>query len=124
MEYRIKRLEEGSQVKAIVKLKNNTVQREVVAEPEDNIDQMEVLEGSRQASLEDGAELWSKLGYERLKLNIDSALFDEDERYSFGGVVRDHKGWVVAWDCRTVDWASYIPKNVKAPMTLKNCYHG
>uniref|UniRef100_A0A803Q4Q6 RNase H type-1 domain-containing protein n=1 Tax=Cannabis sativa TaxID=3483 RepID=A0A803Q4Q6_CANSA len=43
-----------------------------------------------------GVELWFKLGYEKLKVNIDVALFDEEGMHSFGGVVRDHKGRVMA----------------------------
>uniref|UniRef100_A0A803NGW7 RNase H type-1 domain-containing protein n=1 Tax=Cannabis sativa TaxID=3483 RepID=A0A803NGW7_CANSA len=46
--------------------------------------------------LSNGAELWSKSCYEKLKVNIDVALLDEEKRHGFSGIVQDHKGRVVA----------------------------
>uniref|UniRef100_A0A803PT91 RNase H type-1 domain-containing protein n=1 Tax=Cannabis sativa TaxID=3483 RepID=A0A803PT91_CANSA len=41
---------------------------------------------------DDGAERWSKPDMNKIKLNVDAALFERDEQYGFGIVAQDHFG--------------------------------
>uniref|UniRef100_A0A803PVI4 RNase H type-1 domain-containing protein n=1 Tax=Cannabis sativa TaxID=3483 RepID=A0A803PVI4_CANSA len=43
----------------------------------------------------DGAELWVKHAINIIRLNVDAALFQEDQSYGFGIVARDASGKVL-----------------------------
>ena len=44
---------------------------------------------------EDGVEQWHKPEHNNVKINIDAALFEEPNRYSYAFVIRDHCGSLV-----------------------------
>uniref|UniRef100_A0A803NFI8 RNase H type-1 domain-containing protein n=1 Tax=Cannabis sativa TaxID=3483 RepID=A0A803NFI8_CANSA len=42
-----------------------------------------------------GSEHWSKLAFNKVKVNVDGAIFASERWFSFGSVARDHKGRVI-----------------------------
>uniref|UniRef100_A0A803PQF0 Uncharacterized protein n=1 Tax=Cannabis sativa TaxID=3483 RepID=A0A803PQF0_CANSA len=55
--------------------------------------------------LSNGPELWSKPGYEKLKVNIDVALFVRRKVWFWWGC-SGSQGSGCGWDYGTTDWAS------------------
>ncbi|KAM6544717.1 hypothetical protein CsatB_025453 [Cannabis sativa] len=47
-------------------------------------------------SIGDGVELWTKPAENTIKINVDAALFDSDNKYGFEIVARNHLGHLVA----------------------------
>lgn len=44
---------------------------------------------------EDGQEQWSLPSFNKIKINVDAAIFEQPMRYSYAVVIRDHSGQLV-----------------------------
>ncbi|KAK1389770.1 hypothetical protein POM88_017948 [Heracleum sosnowskyi] len=43
----------------------------------------------------DGKELWTKPEWQTIKINVDASLFNDENRFGYGFIARDHTGKLI-----------------------------
>lgn len=65
----------------------------------------------------EGSELWTKPVGETIKINVDAALFNEDNRYGYACVARDYTGRLVT--AKTGSWRGKVAPELAEAVAFK-----